>query len=83
MVQVNCVTEEGGAVELSKKHKVWSSFSVAGVSGLAKSPLLYTGAKLTDGSRVQFFLNIDTGLVVVDHLHKNGKQGVELLRVHL
>lgn len=77
VVQVNVVTDKGGAVNLNQEHHVWASYAVAGVGGME---LLYAGAKLPDGRSVQFFLNRETGLVVVDVINKGGESGTELLR---
>jgi hypothetical protein len=79
-VKINCETEQGGAVQLNAKHKVWASFAIAGVADLPKLNILHAGAKLRDGRSVQFFLNLDSGLVVVDVIDKNQKGGVEIVR---
>lgn len=80
MITVNCVTDKGGSVELNKKHGVWTSYAVTKVGNLPEPELLYTRAKLPDGRSVQFFLNRETGLIVVDIQDKNGKGGNEILR---
>jgi hypothetical protein len=79
-VQITAVSKQGGAVKLNAKHGVWASYSVARVADLPASEILYAGATLQDGRRVQFFLNRETGLVVVDVIDKNDKGGVEILR---
>lgn len=79
-VRVNCVTHKGGAVNLNQEHHVWASYAVATAGGLEPAELLHAGAKLKDGRSVQFFLNRETGLVVVDVINKNGESGTELLR---
>ena len=83
MVEITAETPQGGAVKLNTKHGVWASYCVAQVGDLPPSEILYAGAKLKDGRRVQFFLNRETGLVVVDVIDKNGKGGVEILRTSL
>lgn len=80
MVKVNCETKKGGAVELNKGHGVWASYAVATAGDLPPSEILLVGAKLKDGRRVQFFLNRETGLIVVDVIDKNEKGGCEILR---
>jgi hypothetical protein len=82
-MQVNCETAKGGAVELNKEHGVWASYAVATAGDLPPAEILYAGAKLSDGRRIQFFLNRETNLVVVDVIDKNGKGGVEILRRNL
>ncbi len=80
MIQVNAVTENGGAVELNKDHGVWASYAVATAGDLPPSEILYANATLKDGRCVQFFLNRETGLIVVDLVAKKGNSGIELLR---
>jgi len=78
---MNTKIETGKAVTLNKKHGVWASYAVAGVQGFPPPEILYAGAKLNNGKRVQFFLNRETNLIVVDVIDKNDKGGVELMRV--
>lgn len=73
-------TKKGGAVTLNKKDGVWASYAVATVGKLPPSELLFAGAKLNDGRRIQFFLNRETNLIVVDVMDASGKGGCELLR---
>ena len=80
MITINCQTEQGGAVEFNKDHGIWASYAVATVGDIPPAELFYTGAKLKDGSTITFFLNRESGLIVIDHIHKSGKKGVELLR---
>jgi hypothetical protein len=80
MVTVTARTAEGGSVLLNKAHHVWASYAVAGVADLPASSILRAGATLLDGRAVQFFLNRETGLVVVDVVDKGGRGGVEVLR---
>ena len=79
-VKINCETEQGGAVELNKAHGVWASYAVASVGERKPPEILYAGAKLSNGKTIQFFLNRETGLVVVDIVNKGGKSGTEILR---
>jgi hypothetical protein len=79
-MKVNCKTRKGGSVELNKKHGVWASYSVARAGTCAPAEILYAGAKLKDGRRVVFFLNRETGLVVVDVVDRSDKSGIEILR---
>lgn len=80
MVKVQCHTPKGGSAQLSRIHRVWASYAVARAGSLPAAELLYAGATLPNGQRVQFFLNRETGLVVVDVIDKDGKGGVEILR---
>ncbi len=80
MITVKCETMKGGTVNLNSDHDVWASYAVAAVGDGPAPEILCTGIKLLDGSSIQFFVNRETGLVVVDHVKKSGKSGVELLR---
>lgn len=80
MVTVKCETEKGGSVELNKEHKVWASYAVVKVADLPETEILYAGARLDDGRAIQFFLNRETGLVVVDVINEDGKSGCEIIR---
>lgn len=79
-MEINCVSDQGGAVTLNKKHGVVCSYAVSTVGDAPPSEILYTWAKLPDGRRVQFFLNRETNLIVLDIVDKNGKGGVEVFR---
>lgn len=76
-------TPKGGAVMFNKQKHVWASYAVAGAADLPRPELLYAGAWLDDGRAVQFFMNRETGLVVVDVIDKRGKSGCEILRTRL
>jgi hypothetical protein len=75
-MKINAESENGGAVVLNEEHNAWASYSVADMH----DNLFYAGITMKDGHSVQFFVNRETGLVVVDYNHKNDKGGNELLR---
>jgi len=77
---INAVTNKGGAAVFNAKHGVWASYAVATAGDLPPPEVFYAGAKLPDGRTVQFFLNRETGLVVVDVLGEDGRGGTEILR---
>lgn len=79
-MKITCETPKGGAVEISKPHGVWASYAVATVGKAPPAEILYAGATLKDGRRVQFFLNRETSLVVVDVIAADDTGGVEILR---
>ena len=79
-MKVNAKTDKGGAVVLNEEHNVWASYAVARVGNQPPPEILYAGAMLDDGRRVQFFLNRETGLIVVDVIDADGSGGVEVLR---
>lgn len=79
-MKINAKTDKGGAVLLNEEHHVWASYAVARVGDQPPPDILYAGAMLDDGRRVQFFLNRETGLVVVDVIDAEGSGGVEILR---
>lgn len=81
-MKIRCRTEKGGSVSLNHDHGVWASYAVAGVTGLPIPELLYAGATLRNGKSVQFFLNRETGLVVVDVIDSNEPVGNEVLRIN-
>ncbi len=81
-MEINCTTQKGGSVTLNPAHGVWASYAVAGVESLPPAELLYAGASLQDGRRVQFFLNRETGLICVDIIDQNGRSGTEVLRLN-
>jgi len=83
MIKINCTTKAGGSVTLNKRHGVTVSYAVATVGDMVPAEILQAWAKLRDGSSVQFFLNRETGLIVVDHIAKNGQCGVEIVRTKL
>lgn len=80
MVKVNCETAKGGAVQLNAKHHVWASYAVATVGDSAPPEIMYAGIKLRSGKSVQFFVNRDTGLIVLDVINKGERGGCELVR---
>ena len=82
-VQINCETEQGGAVSLNKEKDVWASYAVAGVIGERPAELLYAGARLDNGRSVAFFLNRKTGLATVTVTDEDGEGGTELLRTQI
>jgi len=67
---------------LNKSHGVWASYAVAGVGKLPRPELLYAGATLDNGRQVHFFLNRESGLVVVDIVTPGGRCGNEVLRLN-
>lgn len=77
---INTVTARGGAVGFNAEHCVWASYAVATAGDLPPPEVFYAGARLPDGRAVQFFLNRETGLVVVDIIDKDGRGGTEILR---
>jgi len=79
-MKVTARTRGGGAVKFSSKHGVWASYKVAGVADLPTPEIFYAGAKLPDGRRIQFFLNRETNLVVVDVIDRSGRSGTEIVR---
>jgi hypothetical protein len=81
-MKIQCRTRKGGAVSLNTRHGVWASYAVAGVGDLPRPEILYVGAKLPGGRSVQFFLNRETGLVVVDVVARHGRGGNEVLRLN-
>lgn len=80
MIKVNAETEKGGAVELNKDHGVWASYAVATTGDTPPAEIFYAGIKLNSGKRLQFFVNRETGLVVLDVIDKNEKGGCEIVR---
>lgn len=79
-VKVTAETKEGGAVILNKKRHVWASYAVASVGDMPPSDIMCAGATLPDGRAVQFFLNRETNLIVVDVIDAKGKGGNEIFR---
>ena len=81
-MKIQCTTKNGGSVQINQGHGVWASYAVAGVADLPTPEILYAGATLPNGRLVQFFLNRETGLVVVDIMDPNGRRGNEVLRIN-
>jgi hypothetical protein len=81
-MKVQCETEKGGSVQLNNDHGVWASYAVAGVAGLPPPEILYAGVTLPNGRQVQFFLNRESGLVVVDVVAPHNRGGNEVLRLN-
>ena len=81
VMKIQCQTKQGGSVQLNRRHGVWASYAVAGVAGLPPPEILYAGATLRNGRQIQFFLNRETGLVVVDVMARHGYGGNEVLRL--
>jgi len=79
-MKINAVTAKGGAVEINKSHGVWASYAVGSVGTQPPAEILYAGVKLKSGKTIQFFVNRETGLVVLDLINKSETGGVELLR---
>jgi len=80
-MKVNARTDKGGAVVLNEQHHVWASYAVARVGDQPPPEILYAGATLDDGRRVQFCLHRGTGLIVVDVIDADDSDGVEVLRL--
>ena len=78
VMKIQCQTKQGGSVQLNRRHGIWASYAVA---GLPPPEILYAGARLANGRQIQFFLNRETGLVVVDVMAKHGHGGNEVLRL--
>ena len=81
-MKIQCTSRKGGSVQLNRQHAVWASYAVAGVAGLPPPECLYSGATLPNGRQVQFFLNRETGLVVVDIMDPSRRGGNEVLRIN-
>lgn len=82
---VRAITEKGGSVDLNKAHGVWASYAVGTVGDAPPPEIFYSGITLPDGRLVQFFVNRETNLVVVDVVYPKprGKQriaGIEVYR---
>ena len=80
-MKIRCRTKQGGSVQLNRQHGVWASYAVAGVAGRPPPEILYCGATLRNGRQIEFFLNRETGLVVVDVMARHGRGGNEVLRM--
>ncbi len=48
-----------------------------------RDQLFHVYVEMPDGREVAFFLNTDTGLIVVDVVDADGEAGVELYRRHI
>jgi hypothetical protein len=81
-VKIKAETVKGGAVELNKEHGVTASYAVAAVGASEPDELFFANVKLPSGKTVSFFVNRDTGLVVVDIIAKRGNGGNEVLRMN-
>ena len=81
-MRIQCRTRKGGSVRLSVSHGVYASYAVSGVGSMPKLELLYAGAKLPNGRRVEFFLNRESGLVVVEIIAPHGQGGNEVVRLN-
>lgn len=79
-MKINCETPKGGAVVFNDAQNVWASYAVAGVGGAPAPELFYASLELPHGKSVSFFVNRETGLVVVDVIDADEKGGVEILR---
>lgn len=79
-VTILCESDKGGAVDLSRYHKVWASYAVASVGSQPAPEILYAGVGLPDGRSISLFVNRETGLVVVGVVDKSGRSGCEILR---
>lgn len=78
MLTIKCESDKGGCVEFGPN--VTASYAVASVGDLPTPEILYVWVTMPDGHQVQLFVNRESGLVVVDYCHKNGKGGNELFR---
>ena len=64
-------------VNLHNKHGVTASYD-----SFSGNDTFHAGINLPNGKRVTFFVNRDTGLVVVDIINKSGKSGNEIVRIN-
>ena len=69
-----------GQVVLHKRHSVTASYGPVQGDGW-KNYLFHSGVNLPNGRRVAFFVNRETGVVVVDIIAKSGNRGNEVLRI--
>ena len=81
-MKIQCMTRKGGSIQINKQHGVWASYAVAGVADTPPPEILYSGATLPNGRQVQFFLNRESGLVVVDIMTPDRRGGNEVLRIN-
>jgi hypothetical protein len=82
MARITAENEHGGgAAELNADVNAWASYKIATVGDRVPAEIMYAGLTLPDGRAVQFFCNRDTRLIVVDLVARDGKGGLELLRV--
>ena len=82
-ILINYVSNKGGSVTLNEKHGVSCSYAVAGIVGDEPAELLYTWINLPSGKQIQFFVNRETGIVVVDIVNKKQTGGKEVLRINV
>ncbi len=80
-MKILCTTKKGCSVQINKRHGVWASYAVTGVADKQPDEILNSGATLPNGRQVQFFLNRETGLIVVDVMTPDGRGGNEILRI--
>jgi len=81
-MNIQCTTRKGGSIQINKQHGVWASYAVAGVADMPPPEILYSGATLPNGRQVQFFLNRESGLIVVDIMAPDSRGGNEVLRIN-
>jgi len=81
-MNIQCTTRKGGSIQINKQHGVWASYAVAGVADMPPPEILYSGATLPNGRQVQFFLNRESGLIVVDIMAPDRRGGNEVLRIN-
>ena len=81
-MEIRCATQTGGSIQFNKKQGAWASYAVAGVSGQPIPEILYAGATLPNRRQVRFFLNRETGLIMVDVVNAKGTSGNEVLRIN-
>ncbi len=79
-MNIECTTDKGGAVTLNKEHGVWISYAVMTVADIPPAEILLSSIKLKDERTIQFFVNRETGLIVLDLIEKDEKAGMELFR---
>lgn len=87
MLKIHYQQKDGGSVTFHKKNHVHANYTEGGITSgdghYWHADILRAGALLKDGRRVEFFLNRETNLVVVDVIDKNDKGGVEILRCNV
>lgn len=84
-MKIHYQQDDGASVVVNEKHHVHIAYTEGGLdSGDGHkwhADIMYAGARLKDGRRVEFFLNRETNLIVVDVIAKNEKGGREVLRL--
>ncbi len=70
-------------MQFNRDAGVWASYRVARVPEMPPPDIFLSGAKLDNGRTIQFFVNRETNLVVVDVIEKGGRGGVEILRIRV